>query len=89
MALIRDPAFWRRFSMAIHQDEEASIRSPTGSGSYELKQDTWLARQQKKNKRRTILCWAFWILLLLAIGAVVVVIWLLSTHRIKIKIGSI
>lgn len=23
MALVRDPAFWRRFSRAIHLDEEA------------------------------------------------------------------
>jgi hypothetical protein len=23
MAVVRDPAFWRRFSMAVHLDEEA------------------------------------------------------------------
>lgn len=23
MALIRDPGFWRRFSLAVHRDEEA------------------------------------------------------------------
>ena len=25
MAAVRDPAFWRRFSMAVHIDEEKSV----------------------------------------------------------------
>lgn len=28
MALVRDPMFWRRFSRAIHLDEEAKALSP-------------------------------------------------------------
>jgi hypothetical protein len=32
MANVRDPAFWRRFSMAVHMDEEAAK-----SGTVELK----------------------------------------------------
>lgn len=27
MAMVRDPAFWRRFSVAVHQDEEAQARA--------------------------------------------------------------
>jgi len=85
MALIRDPAFWRRFSVAVHLDEEAgthpTMASP--SSSHELKHaDSWLARQRRKKHRRTCICWAFWIIFPLTIAAVVIVIWLLCTHKI-------
>ena len=33
MATIRDPAFWRRFSVAVHLDEEASTRPTMASPS--------------------------------------------------------
>ena len=29
MATVRDPAFWRRFSVAVHLDEEASSPTPS------------------------------------------------------------
>lgn len=38
--------------------------------------DSWLARQQRKSKRRGIVCWVFWVLFLCFVAAVVaVIIW--------------
>ncbi|KAK4626620.1 hypothetical protein CLAFUW4_03961 [Fulvia fulva] len=73
MAVPRDPAFWKRFSVAVHEDEE--------TGTQELKSpDSWLARQNKKKSQRTYCCYGFWIGFLIFIAAVVaVIIWLLSS----------
>jgi len=56
MAGVRDPAFWKRFSTAVHLDEEI------GTSSADFKHsDTWLGRQQAKASRRSCLCWIFWL----------------------------
>jgi hypothetical protein len=34
MAVVRDPAFWRRFSVAVHLDEEAQTAKPELKHSY-------------------------------------------------------
>ncbi|KAF2492309.1 hypothetical protein BU16DRAFT_564765 [Lophium mytilinum] len=74
MAVVRDPAFWRRFSMAVHLDEEA--QNPQARP--ELKHsDSWLARQKTKSSRRTFICWIFWLVFAgLVAGIVIVVLFL-------------
>ncbi|KAK4539397.1 hypothetical protein LTR36_010960 [Oleoguttula mirabilis] len=79
----RDPAFWKRFSYAVHMDEE---KAPEVQQS-----DSWLGRQQRKRSRRaSYICCAFWIFFLLFIaGVVAVVIWLLKSGVLKnVKIGG-
>lgn len=84
MGLVRDPAFWRRFSTAVHLDEEskapyyATTTSIPSPGTPPLKrQDSWLARQEGKKRRRTYICWAFWLGFAgLVAGIVIVVLWL-------------
>ncbi|KAL2004154.1 hypothetical protein VTN02DRAFT_6251 [Thermoascus thermophilus] len=70
---IRDPAFWRRFSLAIRADEEA--KTPGVDKDAVLFSDTWIKRQEKK-KRRTRL---FGFLIGLSIASfacgVAIVIW--------------
>ncbi|KAH9828500.1 hypothetical protein Tdes44962_MAKER02419, partial [Teratosphaeria destructans] len=74
MAGVRDPAFWKRFSYAVHLDEEQGIPR------HELKNsDTWLARQQRKTSRRAWVCPIFWLLFFGVLAAVVIVIiWALN-----------
>ncbi|EMC99848.1 hypothetical protein BAUCODRAFT_119418 [Baudoinia panamericana UAMH 10762] len=72
MAAVRDPAFWKRFSTAVHLDEQ---KRP------ELKHsDSWLERQQRKTARRRWICPLFWLAFLIIIAAIVaVIIWLLKS----------
>ncbi|KAF2093629.1 hypothetical protein NA57DRAFT_61335 [Rhizodiscina lignyota] len=87
MAVVRDPSFWRRFSMAVHLDEEHADGAPATSSSEstsssrsrpQLKHaESWLERQQKKSKRRTCICWLFWMCFFgFVAGVVIVVLWL-------------
>ena len=59
MTAVRDPAFWRRFSVAVHLDEEKgplpSENSSVSSRPSLKHTDTWLEKNRKK-KRRTRLC---------------------------------
>ncbi|KAK5165699.1 uncharacterized protein LTR77_008622 [Saxophila tyrrhenica] len=72
MAGVRDPAFWKRFSTAVHLDEE---------NANTLKHsDSWLARQNRKRSRRTCICWIFWLCFLLLVAAIVgVIVWLVQS----------
>ncbi|KAF2767854.1 hypothetical protein EJ03DRAFT_352742 [Teratosphaeria nubilosa] len=74
MAGVRDPAFWKHFSYAVHLDEEQGIPR------HEMKNsDTWLARQQRKTSRRAWVCPMFWLLFFGLIAAVVIIIiWALN-----------
>ncbi|MCJ1223824.1 hypothetical protein MMC12_000467 [Toensbergia leucococca] len=75
MAAVRDPAFWKRFSIAVHLDEAATTQSQSPTTSLSSRPDlkaseSWLDRQTKKRKRnRCMLCG---IALLLAAGIAVV-----------------
>ncbi|KAK4504369.1 hypothetical protein PRZ48_005285 [Zasmidium cellare] len=81
MSGVRDPAFWKRFSVAVHMDEE--------QGPEPKHSDSWLARQKKKESRRTYICWIFWLCFLALIAAVVaVIIWLLSSGVLEGKSGG-
>ncbi|KAF2186770.1 hypothetical protein K469DRAFT_145217 [Zopfia rhizophila CBS 207.26] len=75
MAMVRDPAFWRRFSVAVHQDEEA--QRP------ELKHsESWLERERAKKSRRTCMCWVFWLCLFAFVAGVVICILYLKSRGI-------
>ncbi|KAM0694742.1 hypothetical protein Q7P36_005098 [Cladosporium allicinum] len=76
MAGVRDPAFWKRFSVAVHMDEDQAEKQ----GPQHKDEDSWLARQQNKKKNRTIVCWCFWIFFLAFVAAIVgVIIWLVES----------
>ncbi|KAK5122972.1 hypothetical protein LTR85_003538 [Meristemomyces frigidus] len=80
----RDPAFWKRFSYAVHMDEEKAPEQLKES-------DSWLARQQRKRSRRaSYICCAFWLCFFLFIaGVVAVIIWLLKSGVLdNVKIGD-
>ncbi|PNS15712.1 hypothetical protein CAC42_4164 [Sphaceloma murrayae] len=90
MATVRDPAFWKRFSTAVHlNDVESTAGSAASTPSLSKRptldhQDSWLARQEKKKKKRTVICWLFWIGILV-FGAIVtgVVIYLINSGTMK------
>ncbi|KAJ5621898.1 hypothetical protein N7528_005130 [Penicillium herquei] len=81
MALVRDPYFWKRFSTAVHLDEEAKgIPSEVSTPSSEKSQDSWLERERRKSKKSLV--WGFIIffcVVLLVTGGVIV--WWLSKHN--------
>ncbi|OJJ34437.1 hypothetical protein ASPWEDRAFT_42440, partial [Aspergillus wentii DTO 134E9] len=52
MATIRDPAFWRRFSLAVHLD--AASKNPSDdkeANPNNLFSDHWIQKQRKKRER--------------------------------------
>jgi len=80
----RDPNFWKRFSIAVHQDDllksEMSQHSPEHR---DLKHsDSWLVSQRRKARQRTWMCWLFWTGILTLVAAVVVTILVLKARRI-------
>ncbi|KIW84788.1 hypothetical protein Z517_00176 [Fonsecaea pedrosoi CBS 271.37] len=79
---VRDPAFWRRFSMAVHLDEEKGTISDTRSNSTASSTaplrhtDTWLERNRKKQRRtRMIGCFIAISFILAIVGIVLVLLW--------------
>ncbi|KAF2666160.1 hypothetical protein BT63DRAFT_427944, partial [Microthyrium microscopicum] len=77
--IIRDPAFWRRFSVAVHQDEEQGVRPGAGSPLHpQLKHsDSWLDAQKRKRTRHAWICWLFWLCFFgLIVGVVLIVLWM-------------
>ncbi|KAH0281545.1 hypothetical protein KCU91_g179, partial [Aureobasidium melanogenum] len=82
MAVPRDPNFWKRFSYAVHQDEEAQLNQ---------KSETWLnSTRRKKHHSYARICCLFWILLICIIAIIVVILLILvKTHTFqKIHIGG-
>ncbi|KAI5270944.1 hypothetical protein E4T47_05651 [Aureobasidium subglaciale] len=82
MAVTQDPNFWKRFSYAIHQDEEAQVSN---------EKNPWLTSTRQKRKHAYLrICCTFWILLFSLIAIIVVVILILvKTHALeKIHIGG-
>ncbi|GLI82138.1 hypothetical protein PoHVEF18_010539 [Penicillium ochrochloron] len=78
MALVRDPYFWKRFSTAVHQEEESKSELECATPIKEP--DSWLERERRKRKRSLI--WGFVILfgvILLVTGGVIV--WWLAKHN--------
>ncbi|KAK0665053.1 hypothetical protein DIS24_g175 [Lasiodiplodia hormozganensis] len=97
MATVRDPNFWKRFSAAIHMDEEAKagMEKEVGQSSDSKKSsrpklepsESWLDRERVKRKRRNYMCWGFWVGFLSFIaGLAVLIVWLDNTgvfHRLN------
>jgi hypothetical protein len=88
MAVPQDAAFWRRFSLAAHQDLEA--QQPAGSKSSPSSQSTapapnephkassWLATTRiKKRHSYARICCGFWLLLVFLIAVLVGIGWVL------------
>ncbi|PYH53613.1 uncharacterized protein BO96DRAFT_344762 [Aspergillus niger CBS 101883] len=82
MALVRDPAFWKRFSAAIHLDEEA--KTETGAKKPTIWTDHWIEAQRQK-RRRTFICGIliFLIVAIIVAAIVVVILWLKSKNWLK------
>ncbi|KAL2864949.1 uncharacterized protein BJX67DRAFT_383364 [Aspergillus lucknowensis] len=78
MALVRDPWFWKRFSRAVHLDEE--VRSPTEKGST-IWSNHWLTNHHRK-RRRSFLCGcAICVVILIVIAALAAAIWWFCAHN--------
>ncbi|KAL1982935.1 hypothetical protein VTN96DRAFT_622 [Rasamsonia emersonii] len=77
MAGVRDPAFWRRFSLAVHMDEEQA-RSPDRE---KIIAESWLERQRRKKKRTRIIGCLIALVVLLVAGGVAIVIWWLNKNN--------
>ncbi|KAF2787441.1 hypothetical protein K505DRAFT_126704 [Melanomma pulvis-pyrius CBS 109.77] len=80
MGTVRDPDFWRRFSRAVHQDEEAQAQKEQRPGIKHS--DSWLESQRKKKRQRTWICWVFWLSLAGLITGIVVCVLLLKARKI-------
>ncbi|GFF42741.1 conserved hypothetical protein [Aspergillus udagawae] len=78
MALVRDPLFWKRFSRAVHLDEEAKAAAQNRSLVHS---DNWIQAQYRK-KRRSIVCGfvIFLAITSLVAGIIVVFLWLHAHH---------
>ncbi|KGO69810.1 hypothetical protein PITC_042730 [Penicillium italicum] len=78
MALVRDPYFWKRFSTAVHMDEESKAIDQGTQTKQEP--SSWLDRERRKSKRSII--WGFVIffgvVLVIIIG---VVMWWLAKNN--------
>ncbi|KEF56510.1 uncharacterized protein A1O9_06697 [Exophiala aquamarina CBS 119918] len=92
MAVVRDPAFWKRFSMAVHLDEEkGTISDARSTSSLDPKSgvkhsDTWLERNRKKQRQTRILGWVITFGFLIIIAAIIlIVLWFLKVGPFKEK----
>ncbi|CAG7940018.1 unnamed protein product [Penicillium salamii] len=77
MALVRDPCFWKRFSTAVHMDEESKA-----ADQQTKKQDTqsWLYRERRKRKRSIICGFVIFFAVVFAVIAGVVIWWLAKNN---------
>ncbi|CAI7663352.1 hypothetical protein N7509_008004 [Penicillium cosmopolitanum] len=77
MALVRDPYFWKRFSTAVHRDDQAKTQSQLDLEQAIKKQpDSWLERERQKRKRSLICGFIIFFCIILAVTGGVVVWWL-------------
>ncbi|KAL5411903.1 hypothetical protein PMIN04_010059 [Paraphaeosphaeria minitans] len=77
---VQDPNFWKRFSIAVHQDDAAKQELAEHA---ELKHsDSWLEGQRRKRRHRAWVCWTFWICLLLLVGGAVTAVLVLKSKGI-------
>ncbi|KAJ5606780.1 hypothetical protein N7537_003399 [Penicillium hordei] len=78
MALVRDPYFWKRFSAAVHMDEES--RALDQGNKTKQEGASWLDRERRKSRRSII--WGFVIFFGVVLVIVVsVVLWWLSKNN--------
>ncbi|OKL63536.1 hypothetical protein UA08_01201 [Talaromyces atroroseus] len=76
VSLVKDPEFWRRFSVAIHQDEEQARQPEHGK----TQSESWLSRQRKKTRRSKICGLLIALAIVLIACGAGIAIWLLSKH---------
>ncbi|KAF9895245.1 hypothetical protein FE257_000147 [Aspergillus nanangensis] len=83
MALVRDPAFWRRFSRAIYLDAEAKADATTSGTSTDnlIYSDTWIQAQNRKKRRGVICCVSLSVAIITIAVAIIVVLWWFGTHN--------
>ncbi|KAJ5325210.1 hypothetical protein MYU51_020965 [Penicillium brevicompactum] len=79
MTLVRDPCFWKRFSAAVHMDEESK---GVDQQTQKQKQDkqSWLYRERRKRKRSIICGFIIFFAIVFAAIAGVVIWWLAKNH---------
>jgi len=77
ISLVRDPAFWKRFSVAVHNAEEVDSEkglSPASSIDTKYGAD-WLVQQHKEKRKCRIMCVAITFAVILVIAAAAVLGW--------------
>lgn len=75
MGLVRDPQFWKRFSMAAHQAEDKET-CPGPSKSLESGYGgQWLEEQHREKRRVQMLCLWMTLAVVLVITAGAVAVW--------------
>ncbi|KIW69972.1 hypothetical protein PV04_02284 [Phialophora macrospora] len=81
MAAVQDPAFWKRFSVAVHQQDEEKAHMSDGrsmstvSSTPQLKHTgSWLERNQRKQRRTRIFGWLIAFSFVIVIAAIVLVL---------------
>ncbi|KAJ5484605.1 hypothetical protein PEX1_074350 [Penicillium expansum] len=78
MALVRDPYFWKRFSTAVHMDEESKAVEQRTHTKQEPA--SWLDRERRKSKRSII--WGFVIFFGVVLVIIIsVVLWWLAKNN--------
>jgi hypothetical protein len=90
MTLVRDQFFWKRFSTAVHMDEEAkavdqgtqTTPAPYAPPSFHLTppRTSWLLREQRKRKRSIIYGFIIFFAVIFAVAASVIVWWLAKNN---------
>jgi hypothetical protein len=95
MALVRDPFFWKRFSTAVHMDEEAKavdqgtqttpapyVPLPSLASKLQLTppRTSWLSRERRKRKRSIIYGFIIFFAVVFAVAASVIVWWLAKNN---------
>jgi len=82
MGLVRDPAFWKRFSVAVHRAEsdiEMGLRTPASSVDIKYG-DQWLEQQHKDKRRCRTICVVITISVIIVLAAAAVVGWYFVNH---------
>ncbi|KAJ5876321.1 uncharacterized protein N7529_001905 [Penicillium soppii] len=80
MALVRDPFFWKRFSTAVHLDEESKAVDLESKAQKAQDTQSWLARQRRKRKRSIIWGFVIFFSIVFAIIAGIVIWWLAKNN---------
>ncbi|KAJ5558012.1 hypothetical protein N7535_009503 [Penicillium sp. DV-2018c] len=86
MALVRDPYFWKRFSTAVHLDEEA--KASEQNSPIKRERQSWLSRQRRKRKRSIIYGFIIFFGVVLLAVAGVVIWWLAKNNWLQPRIDA-
>ncbi|KAJ5951669.1 uncharacterized protein N7479_010082 [Penicillium vulpinum] len=78
MALVRDPCFWKRFSTAVHMDEESKAVNQGAHAKHDAA--SWLSRERRKSKRSIIWGCVIFLAVVLIIIVSVVLSWLAKNN---------